>query len=188
MAKFVKEQHIKAYKKAVKTIRKDLGAELQIVMPPAKVACPNCGYDINSRSSSGIFDPDTPYPTGPQGKFGLVGPQPFKNTFCPVCANEGSLPEKSIIRETECLREWLTSEQKKDLSTGSRIIADVELRSIPLDEYTYVINAQYFFIDGDKVYLTEAPTPEGLRDIIKFSFYAAKEPLSKKDSVELNGS
>lgn len=179
---FIKEQHIKLYKKAIDTIRNDLGRNIIIVMEDIKAPCPNCGFDHTNEMSDGFFTPDDPYPGGIQGKNKLIGPQEFKNTYCPVCENDGMILTPGEPRETEALVEWLSTEDKERLLTGRRIKADVELRSVLLEEKKYFLIAKHFIVDDEILYLEKFPIPEGLRDLIKFSCFLKKESETKEES------
>ena len=132
--------------------------------------------------SDGIFSPDVPYPTGEQGINKLIGPQDFLNTQCPVCENSGVILSPGEPREVQALIDWLSADEKERLLTGRRIEADVELRSVPLEEKEFFIIANHFIVDDEILYLEKLPTPEGLRDLIKFSCFLKKESETKEQT------
>lgn len=183
MASFVKEKHIRLYKKAITTLFSDLGRIVSIVLPPTEIECPNCKFDSVNTSSMNIFDPDIPYPTGSLGEFNLIGSQPFLTGLCPVCRSVGKIKDENIVRNVKGLTKWLTAKEKELLVKGEQLRADIRIK-LPISEYDFVLRATHFIVDGDIVYIAKRPLREGLRDIIKFTFFAKFEDETREQIVE----
>jgi len=169
------EQTVTIFKEAIAAIRKDIGRFIYAVQDTTVTSqrdCPNCRFDPVAGKSSGEFEADSPYPQD------VDGPVNFKG-ICPVCRGEGKLvaDNKPLEKQVKIKANiwWLTGRERKVKVFGEEEDADIWIRNVQLKYEDDIVKAKYFIIDGEKAYLLKRPVKEGLRDIIKVSFYCKYE-------------
>ena len=162
--KLVDENVIDLYKDGMASMRLTLGRRIIIKLPPVARTCPNCSWDDVNKTSSGIHDPEYPYPSD------VPGPKPFKGR-CPVCKGVGKIDSVVRIKRVKGLCYWLKGEDRKVTVAGITYNVDIEASNIDIRYYALFENAASFIVDGQEVELAFKPLKEGLRDLIKFTAY-----------------
>lgn len=178
----IDEQTINTYKDAISSIRKDLGRfifAVQDTVITSQRDCPNCRFDAITGKSSGEFEADDPYPGDVDGPINFRG-------LCPVCRGDGKLAssDKPLNKQVKIKANiwWLEGRERKVQVFGEDEEADIWIRNVQVKYEDDIIAAKHFLIDGKKAYLLKRPVQEGLRDIIKVSFYCKYEkPVAAND-------
>jgi hypothetical protein len=80
----IKQKHIDITKETFTKLRADLGRTITVTSTGNAdlLNCPNCLLDTVNDESSGVYSPDTPYPSGVAGPTSFVG-------VCPICNTRG---------------------------------------------------------------------------------------------------
>lgn len=120
----ISDAHDKLYRNTVKQIREDLGREVTLYLPGNKRKCANCLLDVVSQKSSGIYRPDSPYPTAE-----MPGPTPFTHGQCPVCKGAGFYATRLTEKKIKCHVRWLVPDDRKNVSSGVLLDADCRLQA-----------------------------------------------------------
>lgn len=176
------EATVNIYKEAISSLRKEIGRFIYAIQNTAITSqrdCPNCRFDTVTGKSSGEFEAEDPYPSD------VVGPVNFRG-LCPVCRGEGKLgaSDKPLTKSIKIKANvwWLEGRERRVAAFGEEEEADIWIRNVQLKYEGDIIKAKHFLVDGEKAYLLKRPVKEGLRDIIKISFYLKYEkPVKQND-------
>jgi len=170
--KLVDDNVLRLYKDGMANMRETLGRKILVYLPGADRTCPNCSWDSVNQTSSGVFDPEYPYPAD------LPGPKAFRGR-CPICRGKGVLVDVPRSKRIKGLCYWLKGPEKEITVAGKTYYVDIEASNVDIRFYDIVAQCEYCVIDSMKVYLAFVPLKEGLRDLIKFTAYFS---FGKKDS------
>lgn len=182
MAYYITEEHKTIFKDVLEKLRSDIGRVVLIVKEKDTHYmrdCPNCGRDQITGKSNYRYSPTTPYPSD------VVGPKPFRDgTMCPVCRGEGQIEISGYSQEqirAKAFIQWFTLENKKGLLGSSKdaippgIVENLDCRLKFNNRYYGDVNdADYFLVDGIKVYSISTPVQRGLGDLSQLVIYCSK--------------
>jgi len=124
MPALVTEKHDKIYRDMVKQIRIDIGRTVKLFLPGGKRRCSNCLLNTVDNKSSGIYRPDSPYPTAE-----MPGPTPFTFGLCPVCRGSGYYSTRTIVKNVLCHVRWRIPDERRHVSLGDVMDADCRLQA-----------------------------------------------------------
>lgn len=171
MGTLISKTHDKLYRDTIKQVRTDIGRKVKIYLPGNKRRCSNCLFSPVDGKSSGIYRPDSPYPTAE-----MPGPTPFTHGLCPVCRGSGFYASRLTVKEVLCHVRPLTPDERKWTPVGQLIDADYRLQTDPqfLNDFKRALKIE---VDGQETELVKVYT-RGLKGIAQILVYVKFSPLN----------
>lgn len=175
----------KQFKKGIRYyIKKGMGRNVTVVLPPTTTDCPNCIWDTVTSLSTNVFDEEfvrpvnifpgksyqrqvypqpfnvTTVASGTQYDPAILDPKILRTSRCPVCQGDGVLTEENIVC-IKALVTWNPKEKFLDLSAGRDGVPICRLKAFP-EHYALCREAKSFTVDGVKCV---ADTPAKLKGL-----------------------
>ncbi len=159
----VDNKTINTYKEVMKQLRKDLGRTITIYCPPTTATCNNCIYDTRTKTSSGVYKPDT-------------GTQLFsEGALCPVCSGHGKIETAVTKVISHATIRWLDNrdryfyEEKMGQFQPGWVRIQCTLSEVLKDKsnvngLTYFDEAVKVTVDGEDCRV-KSVTKSGLKDL-----------------------
>lgn len=169
MANYIGNDIITIFNTTIGNLRQDIGRIVTVIGKPIERDCPNCKYDPVNKSSTGIYDPESPYPSSLE-PLGPINFQAQGMRKCPICAGKGRILISANKNEVLCLISPLTKEDAERTQLGKNYKINYEL-SCTFDNKSVFETSDKVVIDGTVCEIV-AIIPVGIGTLSQLTIYA----------------